>query len=1040
MKKNKRYWKGLEELRNDPEFVKYADKEFPEYLPISESKRNGEERGGSSRRDFLKMMGFGISAATLAACEAPVRKAIPYVVKPVDVDPSIANYYASTYLDGGDYCSIVVKTREGRPIKVDGNELSNVTFGGTSPQVQASVLSLYDKQRLQGPVANGQAITWSELDNNITNQLRSIANQGGRIAVVSYTVMSPSTQAAINEFMAAYPGTQHIMYDPQPADGVLAANKSMFGKAVLPTYDFSKANVIVSFGADFLGTWNGSITYANQYAETRKVGKNKKEMSRHYQFEPNLSLTGANADYRSPIKPSQEGLVIGQLYNLIASKAGGSSANFTKVEEIPYLQKAANDLLNARGASLVVSGSNDPAVQVVVNRINQLLGNYGNTINMDQPSYYRRGSTAALENLVNDAQAGRVDGIIFYNCNPAYDYFNASNLVEALSKVKLKVSTSDSINETSALVSFIAPDHHYLESWNDAEPQQGQYSLAQPTITPIFDTRQAQSSFLTWAGSNETDYYTYLRSRWRQYLFNTQTEEADFGRFWDLSLYKGVLVANGVSLLAGGNDNSAYPNLNAPASISAAASAINNTYKPNNTGVELVLYQKMGIGSGRHANNPWLQEMPDPITKVCWDNYLTISQSMAKELDIRAEGNNTTMAQLTVNGQTFKIPVIVQPGQAPGTVGIAVGYGRNRAGKVADGLGINAYPMASKVNGYYVYFNTGDIKVEDTGDAYQIARTQTHETYMGRETIIQDALLTEYKENPKAGRYEVKIATSKGPQEPEDVSLWHGHKYPNHHWMMSIDLNSCIGCGACTISCQVENNVPVVGRQEVINRREMHWLRIDRYYSSDEVEDSKEMENASANPEVTFQPMLCQHCNTAPCETVCPVAATTHSHEGLNQMTYNRCIGTRYCANNCPYKVRRFNWFKYHDNEQFAAVNVAMNNDLGKMVLNPDVTVRSRGVMEKCTFCVQRIQLGKLEARKQGRRPLDGEISTACADACPTNAIIFGDANDPNSRVSQLVNEEVEGRAYNVLHEIRTLPNIYYLTKIRNKDQEETNV
>lgn len=1037
MKKNKRYWKGLEELRNDPEFVKYADKEFPEYLPISESKKNGES--GSSRRDFLKMMGFGISAATLAACEAPVRKAIPYVVKPTDVDPSIANYYASTYLDGGDYCSIVVKTREGRPIKVDGNDLSNVTYGGTNPQVQASVLSLYDKQRLQGPVANGQAISWNELDNTVTNQLRSISGQGGRIALVSYTVLSPSTQAAINAFLGAYPGSQHIMYDPQPADGMLAANKSMFGRAELPTYDFSRAEVIVSFGADFLGTWIAPITFANQYGRTRKVSKDKKTMSRHYQFESNLSLSGANADYRTPVRASQEGLVIGQLYNLIAAKAGGSAANFTKVEEVPYLQKAASDLLNARGRSLVVSGSNDPAVQVIVNQINQLLGNYGTTINMDQPAYYRRGATAALESLVSDAQAGRVGGIVFYNCNPAYDYFNASGLVAALDKVRVKIATTDRIDETSALANFIAPDHHYLESWNDAEPQQGQFSLAQPTITPIFDTRQAQSSFLTWAGSNETDYYTYLRNRWRQHLFNQQSEDTDFDRFWDRALYNGTIAVNGVSLLTGGNDNAAYSNINIPSSVSAVASTINSAYKPDNTGIELVLYQKVAIGSGRQANNPWLQEMPDPITKAVWDNYLTIPQSMATELEIETNGNDTTMAQLTVNGQTIKLPVVVQPGQAPGTVGIAVGYGRNRAGKVADNLGINAYPMASKVNGNYVYFNAGDIKVENTGDTYQIARTQTHETYMGRETIIQDALLAEYKENPKAGRYEVKLATSEGPQDPEDISLWHGHKYPNHHWMMAIDLNSCIGCGACTISCQVENNVPVVGRQEVINRREMHWLRIDRYYSSDAVEDLDAMEKASANPEVTFQPMLCQHCNTAPCETVCPVAATTHSHEGLNQMAYNRCIGTRYCANNCPYKVRRFNWFKYHDNEQFAAVNVAMNNDLGKMVLNPDVTVRSRGVMEKCTFCVQRIQLGKLEARKQGRRPQDGEINTACAEACPTDAIVFGDANDPASRISQLVNEEVEGRAYNVLHEIRTLPNIYYLTKIRNKDQEETN-
>jgi molybdopterin-containing oxidoreductase family iron-sulfur binding subunit len=391
-----------------------------------------------------------------------------------------------------------------------------------------------------------------------------------------------------------------------------------------------------------------------------------------------------------------------------------------------------------------------------------------------------------------------------------------------------------------------------------------------------------------------------------------------------------------------------------------------------------------------------------------------------------------------VNGQTVAVPVLIQPGQAVGTVGLAVGYGRTLAGKVGNNVGVNAYPFAGKVDEHYVYFNTADIQVTPIGESYEIAQTQTHETYMGRETVIQEATLAAYQENPMAGRFVYELATSEGKADPEDISLWHGHRYPNHHWGMVIDLNSCTGCGACTIACVAENNVPVVGKKEVLMRREMHWLRIDRYYSSDApVDDLKGLEKASENPDVTFQPMLCQQCNTAPCETVCPVLATTHSSEGLNQMTYNRCIGTRYCANNCPYKVRRFNWFKYHDNDRFPE-NLAMNNDLGKMVLNPDVTVRARGVMEKCTFCVQRIQAGKLEARREGRNVRDGEIVTACASACPTDAIIFGDMNDPDSRVSQLLQEEVQGRAYHVLQEIRTLPNISYLTKIRNKENTES--
>lgn len=1022
MKKNKRYWKGLEELNNDPEFVKHANREFPE--PPS---RKSNTTGGASRRDFLKAMGFSISAATLAACEAPIRKAIPYVVKPVDVDPSIPNYYASTFLDGGDYCSIVVKTREGRPIKVKGNNRSPITQGRTNAQVEASVLSLYDDQRLQGPTIKGEPATWSALDQEITGQLRSASN----VTLVSYTILSPSTQATIDRLLEAYPNMRHVMYDPIASEGILEANRSTFGNAVIPAYDFSKAETIVSFGADFLGTWIAPIVYARQYGDTRKLGRDKKKMSRHYQFEGVLSMTGANADYRSQIRPSQEGLIVGHLYNLLAARAGATTAKVNKIVEVPFLSKAANDLWASQGKSLVVSGSNDPAVQSIINAINDLLGNYGQTIDLQNPAYFRKGSIRAMDQLTQQAGQGSLDGIIFYNCNPVYDYYNGATLAEGLSKVKLKIATTDRIDETSALVDYVAPDSHYLESWNDAEPQGGHMSLAQPTITPIFDTRQAQSSFLTWAGNNETDYYRFLRNRWSNGPFAAQNEVSSFEDYWNRALYEGAIQTQGSTNAAAGAGTFS-------ADVSSLASSINNTYPAQREGLELVLYQKVGVGNGRQANNPWLQEMPDPISKACWDNYLTVSQRMATELGVEMEEMKTRMAKVTANGTTVTVPVMVQPGQADGTVGLALGYGRTKAGKVADGVGANAYPMVSMTNGFVSYFNP-EVQVEILDDKYRIAQTQTHETYMGRETIIQDALLAEYQEDPAAGRFKPHIETYDGPKKPTDISLWKGHSYPNHHWMMAIDMNSCIGCGACTIACQVENNVPVVGRQEVINRREMHWIRIDRYYSSDETEDYDGMEIASANPEVTFQPMLCQQCNNAPCETVCPVAATTHSTEGLNQMTYNRCIGTRYCANNCPYKVRRFNWFKYHDNKEFAGVNVAMNSELGKMVLNPDVTVRARGVMEKCTFCVQRIQLGKLEAKKEKRRPIDGEIVSACAEACPTRAITFGDANDPQSDITKLVSREYGERAYRVLEEIGVSPNIWYLTKIRNKDEEEVN-
>ena len=1022
--KTKRYWKGIEQLTNDAAFVKNAHREFPELSKDEESK-------GSSRRDFLKTMGFSLAAASLAACEAPVRKAIPYVIKPTDVDPSVPNYYASTYMDGGDYCSLIVKTREGRPIKLSGNPTSSISQGGISAQIEASILSLYDKQRLSSPLLMGNPSTWEEMDGDIIRRLERVSSDVGSITLVSNTLLSPTTQKAVNEFLAAH-NARHVVYDSQSVSGILQAYERTFGKAMLPAYDFSQADVIVSFSADFLGTWISPIEFNKQYSKTRKLGKDKKIMSRHYQYEANLSLTGSNADYRIPVKPSQEGLLVAQLYNLLAAKAGRESMNTKLVDGVPYLEQAANDLWASRGKSLVVAGTNDVAVQSVINTINELLGNFGNTIDISTPAHYRKGIDADFDTFVSDVEAGRVGGVIFYNCNPVYDHPAGGRLSAALEKVNLRISTSDRLDETTALCDYVAPDHHYLESWNDAEPKAGIFSLAQPTITPLFDTRQAQESFLKWAGNN-TDYYTYLQENWRNTLFRVQTRILDFHTFWDRCLFDGVLEFSAAPLPEeAGEEGMAFV-----ADLASLSNSINQNYQPDNPGLELVLYQKVSIGSGRQANNPWLQEMPDPISKACWDNYLTISQAMANELGIRMVESTTQKVNLSVNGQTVAVPVLIQPGQAVGTVGLAVGYGRTLAGKVGNNVGVNAYPFAGKVDEHYVYFNTADIQVTPIGESYEIAQTQTHETYMGRETVIQEATLAAYQENPMAGRFVYELATSEGKTDPEDISLWHGHRYPNHHWGMVIDLNSCTGCGACTIACVAENNIPVVGKKEVLMRREMHWLRIDRYYSSDApVDDLKGLEKASENPDVTFQPMLCQQCNTAPCETVCPVLATTHSSEGLNQMTYNRCIGTRYCANNCPYKVRRFNWFKYHDNDRFPE-NLSMNNDLGKMVLNPDVTVRARGVMEKCTFCVQRIQAGKLEARREGRNVRDGEIVTACASACPTDAIIFGDMNDPDSRVSQLLQEEVQGRAYHVLQEIRTLPNISYLTKIRNKENTE---
>jgi MoCo/4Fe-4S cofactor protein with predicted Tat translocation signal len=1085
MSENKKnYWKGLEQLRNEESFVRANEREFPDYLPINSN--HGD--GGPSRRDFLKMMGFGVAAVSLAACEAPVKYAIPYLNKPVDIDPSVPNYYASTYASGGDYCSIVVKTREGRPIKIEGNQYSRITQGGTSAEVQASVLSLYDNERLRYPVTrDGKEVSWEALDKTVINSLRQSRN----LRVISNTLLSPSTKAVIEEFVSTY-GGRHIMYDAASSFALTEAHRENFGQAAVPSYDFSRAEVIVSFGADFLGTWLSPVEFSKQYSKTRKIGANKKNMSRHYQFESVLTVTGANADYRSPIRPSEEGMAITALYNLIAGGNASSVNTSAQAGNIQYLRKAAQDLQKARGRSLVVSGSNDPAVQRMVNAINQALGNYGTTIDISNPAYYRQGDDRSMAQFVQEAANGTIDAVVFYDCNPVYDYAQGMALGQALeaNRIKTKISTAQQIDETSVFCDFVAPDHNFLESWNDYEPKRGQFSLSQPVIRPIFNTRQAQESFLLWTSGASTSYLTYLQNHWQKSQFGQQSQIGNFQQFWDTALYTGVFIPGepmGLTLDADSGDNgtptvqagsstaaqgvggavattgsrgratsqttadttaavapqaASAPNALYRSSADSDARAIAGTYKSNPDQLELVIYQKVGLGTGRQANNPWLQEMPDPITKATWDNYLSIPIDLAKQwgFDTHLGEGRTRKARLKVgNSPEVEVPVLIQPGQASGTIGLALGYGRISAGKVANAVGVNAYPFLQVVNGITQYSVQQGVSVELTSDSYHIAQTQTHQTYMGRETIIQDSTLAEYQQNPNAGRFEPKIATAHGPKDPDTISLWDGHVYPNHHWVMAIDLNSCTGCSACTIACNVENNIPVVGKAEVLNRRDMHWMRIDRYYSAESaVEGKQDLERASANPEVTFQPMLCQHCNNAPCETVCPVAATTHSTEGINQMAYSRCIGTRYCANNCPYKVRRFNWFKYHDNQQFAGVNPQMNDDLGKMVLNPDVTVRARGVMEKCTFCVQRIQVGKLQAKCDGRRPVDGEIVTACASACPTDAITFGDFNDENSRIRQLMDSEAEGRAYSVLKEIGTRPNVYYLTKIRNKDQEET--
>jgi len=1069
MANEKKYWKGLEELNESPSFVKARDKEFDEHVPIDEFLgKEGLNTSNTSRRDFLKFLGFSVAAASLAACEAPVVKTIPYVIKPEEVTPGIDNWYASSYFDGEDYCSVLVKTRDGRPIKIEGNANSGVTKGAANARVQSSVLSLYDGARAKSPMMGKKATTWEEADKTIMGKLADVSAKGGNITILSSTIISPSTKGVISEFVAKYPTTKHVSWDAVSFSGMINANRNTFGKAIIPSYAFDKANVIVSIAADFLTNWLSPIEFAKQYSAGRKVDPEKPEMSRHIQFESIMSTSGANADTRVPIKPSEEGTVALNLYNAIAKLAGTGNLPSSATAYDEQIGKVASELWANKGKSLVVAGTNDTAVQMVVNEINKMLGNYNEVINIDKPCYLRQGDDDAFANLVNDMKGGKVDVLITYNVNPAYTSAGALGFAEAYKKVPFKVSLADRMDETAMMADYLCPDSNYLEQWNDANPYEGQYSLAQPAINPLFakprfeGTRAAQESFMKWAGMENTDYYSYIVNHWRKNLLPSVSDEGgdyQFTNLWNTTLQSGVLERTATDAVE------KEAQLEATMSLADAASKIGSTPKG---GVEVILYEKTGIGNGSHANNPWLQELPDPISKVTWDNYITMNPAEMKEkgFSLMEEDNHAaSVANLTVGNMKVTLPVFPQPGQARGTVGVALGYGRTGSGKVANGIGANAYPMVQWVNNTFQY-RVANATVAAAGTTYELAATQTHHTMIGRH-ILKEATLEEYKKKREAGNEVEMIMTKDGKKPLDQVNLWDDFDKKSDvnltnnieglglRWKMAIDLNSCIGCGSCVVSCNAENNVPVVGKDEIMRVREMHWIRIDRYYSSDlTMEEAKKkdmtesnrmyamMPPSADNPEVAFQPVMCQHCNHAPCETVCPVMATSHASEGINQMVYNRCVGTKYCANNCPYKVRRFNWFNYYRDEKFADVNPAyqMNeksnsepnsNVLGRMVLNPDVVVRSRGVMEKCSLCIQRIQSGKLKAKVDGRTIKDGEINTACAQSCPTQAIVFGNSNDSTSRVAKLMKNE---RNYLLLADLNTQPNVFYMTKIRNSD------
>ena len=1019
----KKYWQSFGQLNTTQAYTEDASNEFKEELPF-EMDDNGAK---TPRRDFLKYLGFSTAAATLAAsCEIPVKKAIPFLNKPADIVPGVANYYATTFVLDGDVIPVVAKVRDGRPIKIEGNELG-FTKGGTSQRVQASVLSLYDTARVRFPMektAEGfkEAPTYEAVDKKIAAALASAA--GKQIVFLTSTINSPSVLTVMDEFKAKYPTAKHVTYDAVSYSGIIQANEASYGKKGIPSYHFDAADVIVSFGADFLGTWLNPVDFAKQYASKRKINEKNPAMSRHFQFESMYSLTGASADERYTHKPSELGAALLALY----AKVGGAVAAPAIADKrlAAGIDEAAKELLAAGGNALVVSGSNDVSAQILVNAINDKIAANGKTVNYGTMLNYRKGVDAEFEQLVADMNAGAVGAIFIHGANPVYTYRDGKKFADALKKVALSVSFNEREDETTAECKFILPDHHYLESWGDAEAKTGYLSFIQPTIHPLFKTRAFATSLLKWSGSTVADYETYFKAYWISKLGGQLA--------FDKALQDGV-IEPAAPVVAGAAFNAAV--------VADAAAKLSGKKGGK---LELVLYQKVSIGDGKMANNPWLQEMPDPITRATWDNYVIISPALQKELfpDMNLDTYEVEppkpVVSVKAGGKEIKLPIIIVPGTNSNTIAIAVGYGRSeKVGRAAKGAGQNAYPLVG-LNGSTFDYTAADVTITATNETYDIAQMQTHGTYDNRVEVVKETSLAVFKKDPKhfINEREAELKPYGGTAGLEEKgTLYPVFDKPGIKWGMSLDLNLCNGCGACVVACSAENNVSVVGKTQVAKYHDMHWLRIDRYFSGD-------MEN----PDVVFQPMLCQHCDNAPCENVCPVAATNHSSEGLNQMTYNRCIGTRYCANNCPYKVRRFNWHDWNGADSFKdnqnplveygrlnEVTLDMNDDLTRMVLNPDVTVRSRGVIEKCSFCVQRLQEAKLTAKKDSRPMVDSDIKTACQQACPTNAIVFGNANDKESAISKVRTQEGYNRTYYVLEQLHVLPNVSYMAKLRNTDR-----
>ncbi len=970
------YWRSLEELAGSTEFQEMMHREFP--------KGASEWLDDVSRRGFMKLMGASLAMAGMTACtKQPLESIVPYVKQPEDLVPGRPMFFASAFTMGGCATPVLVESQMFRPTKIEGNDKHPASLGGTDIYAQASLLEMYDPDRSQTIIHMGEMSTWSGLAGMIAGQLNMQKGLGGAgIRILTRTVCSPTLADQLNSLLKTYPQAKWHVYEPVNKDNVRAAAKAALGQPVDSQYKLDAADVIVSLDADFLyAGFPGNVRYARDFAKRRSPDAG--EMNRFYAVESSPTSTGAKADHRLPLPAASMAAFAAALAAALGVEAP-SGANLS-AEQSKFASAVARELQAHKGSSVLIAGDHlPPSVHALVYAMNQALGSVGRTVVYTEPvDANPMNQMESIKELVGDMRAGKVDMLFILGGNPAYDAPADLGFADALinSSIPTRVHLGLYNDETGELCHWHVNEAHYLEAWSDARAYDGTVSIVQPLIAPLYSGKSAHELVSLLAGQADASGHETVQNYWKG-----KHTGADFDAFWRKSLNDGWIEGTGF----------------AAKSVSARASSFPAPSAPPSGSIEINFRRDPSVYDGRFANNGWLQELPAPMSKLTWDNPVLIGPAMATRLGIKTED----LVDLEINGKKVTAPVWIQAGHADNSVTAFLGYGRRRAGRVGTGAGFDMYPL---------YYSAGSSisagTLRKAGGSYKLASTQGYQTMDtpdgGSRPLVRTATLEEYRKEPKFAQDE---------ETPKELTLYPGFDYkkePNA-WGMTIDMNACVGCNNCILACQSENNIPVVGKEQVVKGRHMHWLRVDAYYQGDR-----------DNPKAYFQPVPCQQCENAPCELVCPVGATVHSTEGLNDMVYNRCIGTRYCSNNCPYKVRRFNFLLFQDWE----------TPQYKMMRNPDVTVRSRGVMEKCTYCVQRITWARIDAERStgGPEVKDGALQTACQQSCPADAIVFGNINDPESRVAKL---KAGSRNYSLLGDLNTRPRTTYLAQVRNPNPE----